>query len=101
MSFGVSQSKSNFSDYTKNSKKFIPVERNEKLNRWINFFHDLLDDKKVSRIGILKHWYSRGLENEEIKIRKTQRISINEVNPDLLLNLYEDILYEIFPSYNF
>ncbi len=85
----------------KNSKKFIPVERNERLNRWIHFFHEILDDKKVSHIGILKHWYSRGLENEEIKIRKTQRISINEVNPDLLLNLYEDTLYEIFPIYNF
>ncbi len=85
----------------KTNKKINPLERNEKLDRWINFLHDLLDDKKVSRIGILKHWYSRGLIDEEIKIRKTQRISISEVNSDLILNLDEDILYEIFPIYNF
>jgi len=83
------------------SKKFNPIERNEKLDRWVNFLHDLLGDKKVSRIAILKHWYSRGLEDETIKIGKTQKISIDEVNHDLLLNLYEDTLYEIFPIYNF
>ena len=85
----------------KHRKKFNPIERNEKLNRWINFLHDLLDNKTVSHIGLLKHWYTRGLENEDIKIKNTQKISINKVTPDFLLNIEEDLLYEFLTIYQF
>ena len=85
----------------KKSKRVNPLERDEKLNRWINFLHDLLNNKSVSRIGILKHWYTSGLKDEEITIKKTEKITINQVTPDLFLNLSEDTLYEFFPIYNF
>ncbi|MFX1456559.1 MAG: hypothetical protein ACFFDB_14380 [Promethearchaeota archaeon] len=83
------------------NKKYTPTEMNLKLCRWTNFLHELLDKKKVSRIGLLKHWYVRGLEEEEIKIVKTEQIGIKQVNSDLLLHLSEDILYEFLPSYDF
>jgi hypothetical protein len=89
------------SKHEKSSEKFIPAERKVRLDRWGNFLHDLLDNKKVSRIGLLKHWYTMGLTDEEIKIRKTEKIVINQVTPDLLLNLSEDVLYEFFPIYDF
>lgn len=85
----------------KSNEKFTPTEIRVKLGRWSNFLHDLLDNKKVTRIGLLKHWYTGGLEKEEIKIRKTKKIVINQVTPELLLNLSEDILYEFFPVYDF
>jgi hypothetical protein len=85
----------------KSGKKFSPSERKERINRWFNFLHDLLDNKSVSRIGILKHWYTGGLEDEDITIMKTEKITINQVTPDLFLNLYEDTLYEFFPIYDF
>lgn len=85
----------------KSGKKLVPAERIKLLNRWVNFLHDLLDNKKVSRIGILKHWYTNGLEDEEITIMKTEKFTINQVTLDLILNLYEDTLYEFFLVYNF
>ncbi|MBY8984698.1 MAG: hypothetical protein KGD65_06515 [Candidatus Lokiarchaeota archaeon] len=86
----------------KNSnEKFTPTERKERIIRWVNFLHNLLDNKNVLRIGLLKHWYTGGLKDEEIKIKKTEKIAINQVTPELLLNLSEDILYEFFPIYDY
>ncbi|MFX0028307.1 MAG: hypothetical protein ACFE8B_03790 [Candidatus Hermodarchaeota archaeon] len=82
-------------------KKLSPLERKNETERWIQFLNDLIGNKIVSRIGILKHWYEKGLEDEEIKISKTQKITINTLSSDLLLNLSEDTLYEFFPVYKF
>lgn len=82
-------------------RSFIQNETKNETDRWISFIHKLLDNQMVSRIGLLKHWYTRGLENENIKIKNTQKISINGVTPDFLLNLEEDILYEFLPIYQY
>ncbi len=80
-------------------KKLTPLEEKEEINRWLDLLHGLLDSKKVSRIGLLKHWYTRGLHDEEILINRTEKVQINAVTSDFLLNLEEDVLYEFFPSY--
>jgi len=49
-------------------KILTPMEIGKENKRWVCFLHDLLETKKVSRIGILKHWYKLGLENEDLKI---------------------------------
>jgi hypothetical protein len=85
----------------KTGKKLTPIEIKNQTDRWINFLHDLLDNKTVSRIGFLKHWYNKGLDDEKIQIKETKKISINEITPDYLLNLEEDVLYEFLPIYNF
>ncbi|MFX1344919.1 MAG: hypothetical protein ACFFAI_07405 [Promethearchaeota archaeon] len=85
----------------KTGKKLTPIELKEQTDRWINFLHDLLDNKIVPRVGILKHWYNRGLKNEKIDIKITKKISINEITQEYLLNLEEDVLYEFLPVYDF
>ncbi|MFW9874194.1 MAG: hypothetical protein ACFFG0_13895 [Candidatus Thorarchaeota archaeon] len=85
----------------KTGKKLSSMEIKERTNRWISFLHDLLDNKIVLRIGVLKHWYNRGLEEEKINIKKTKKISINEITSDYLLTLEEDVLYEFLPVYSF
>ena len=77
------------------------MERDEEIKRWMEFLHSLLDPKIVSRIGLLKHWYNKGLQNEEIIIKRTERVEVNDISPELLLNLEEDVLYEFFLSYGF
>ena len=49
-------------------KKLTPMERDEEIIRWLRFLHSLLNKQKVARVGLLKHWYDRGLQNEEITI---------------------------------
>ncbi|MFX1278621.1 MAG: hypothetical protein ACFFA3_04340 [Promethearchaeota archaeon] len=85
----------------KSGKKLSPIERKNETERWMKFLHDLLDNKFVSRIGLIKHWYEQGLEYDQIEILKTQKILINDLKPDLLLNMSEDILYEFIPDYNY
>ena len=82
-------------------KKLTPMEIDEKIKRWLDFVRSLLDDKKASRIGLLKHWYDKGLQTEEVTLTRTEKINIDKITPEFLLNLEEDVLYEFFPTYSF
>ena len=82
-------------------KKLTPMEIDEKIKRWLDFVRSLLDDKKASRIELLKHWYDKGLQTEEVTLTRTEKINIDKITPEFLLNLEEDVLYEFFPTYSF
>ena len=76
-------------------------ERHLDIERWTNFILEIINSKKVSRIGILKHWYRYGLNDEEIILKRTVKSFIDEVKPELLLKLEEDVLYEFCSQYKF
>lgn len=76
--------------------KYWPEFRNQQATRWINFLRQLLDTGLISRVGILIHWYNGGLDSEQIEIKKTQRINIESISAEVLMNLKEDVLYEFF-----
>jgi len=77
-----------------------PMEIHQEIDNWMIFLHTLLNMAKIERIGLLKHWYITGLVSEEIRIKKTETIRSIEINPDLLLNLEEDVLYEFFATHS-
>jgi len=83
------------------SKRSI-TEKEQQLdvNRWINLIDDLINSKEVTRIGLLKHWYKYGLQNEDLT-KKNVKLHIDELTSDILLNMEEDVLYEFFPRYKF
>ncbi|MFX0087857.1 MAG: hypothetical protein ACFFAU_19550 [Candidatus Hodarchaeota archaeon] len=81
--------------------KLTPLERKNKIQRWIDFIHSILESKQVKRIGILKHWYDKGLENEDFNIKQKKIVKVNELNEDLLLNMEEGVLYEFIPIYKY
>ena len=76
--------------------KYWPDFRNQQATRWINFLRELLDTRLTFRVGILIHWYNGGLDSEEIEIKKTQRVNVESINAEVLMNLKEDVLYEFF-----
>ena len=76
-------------------------ERQFDINRWVNFILEIINSNKATRIGILKHWYRYGLHDEEITIKRTVKSYIDEVKPEFLLELEEDVLYKFFPRYKF
>jgi len=82
-------------------KKLTPMEIDKETERWLDFLRSLLDNKKASRIGLLKHWYEKGLQTEEITLTRTEKINIDKISPEFLLNLEEDVLYEFLPTYSF
>lgn len=81
----------------KGHDNLIPIEKDIEINNWINFLTQLLGKNKLTRVGILKHWYSKGLSNEVFLIKNTERISVKELNSGMLLNLEDDVLYEFHP----
>ena len=77
-------------------KKWWPELQRKKADEWINFLNELLEVKSVSRVGLLKHWYQGNLDSEEIKIRETKRLDLNQALFDDLLKMDEDVLYEFY-----
>ncbi len=81
----------------KGHDNLTPIEKDIEINNWINFLTVILSKNKLTRVGILKHWYSKGLSNEVFLIKNTERISVKELNFSILLNLEDDVLYEFHP----
>ena len=77
-------------------RKTWPELINKQATHWINFIREIFNTSKTSRLGLLKHWYSGGLESEEILIKETQKVNIQDISVYLLSHLDEDILYEFF-----
>ncbi len=80
-----------------NKPSITENERQLDIERWKNFIYDLINSKEVFRIGLLKHWYKYGIQNEEFFVKKTVKLSKDEITSEILLNLEEDVLYEFFP----
>ncbi len=38
-----------------------PIEKDVEINNWISFLGGILNINKIPRVGLLKHWYSKGL----------------------------------------
>ena len=76
-------------------------ERQLDIERWSNFIMDIINSKEVSRIGILKHWYRYGLQEEEITLIRREKLYVDEIKSEFLLNLEENVLYEFFPRYEY
>ncbi len=86
--------KNKLTDVNPKFKKLTEVEKRIKYERWEGLLKSLLTEKNVDRVGILKHWYSKNLENEEIRIIKRRIVKFAEVCEDFLLHLKEDVLYD-------
>lgn len=79
----------------KNKLKILTEHEKElECDRWLHFIEAIIYEGKVLRFGILKHWYTHSLKDEEIDIKVTQKINVGNLNRDLLLTLEEDFLYE-------
>ncbi len=78
-------------------KKYItPMERENEITKWLNFFHEIVNLESISRVGLLKHWYNFTLENEKIILKRIEKVDLNDINKEFLLDLEEDVLYEFF-----
>lgn len=85
----------------KRAKKFTPNELELEIKRWFNFLRSINSTNKITRIGIMKHWYDNSLDTEDFVIKEKQSINLNKIDKNFLLNLEEDILYEFYiPSQN-
>src|SRR5690606_37863581 len=65
------------------------------IQNWMSYLKNLFNHMPINSFGLLLHWYKADVETEKIKINERIRIKITEVTESTLLNINEDILYEI------
>jgi len=65
----------------------------EVLSNYVAFFKSL--SYCENSILLLKHWYSGNVETESICNLKNVRIHVDELDERFLLNIEDDVLYEI------
>lgn len=61
--------------------------------RWAELFTTVLTSKAATSIGLLLHWYKRGVENERFDNLKAQSLTKDELSPEFLGKIEEDVLY--------
>ena len=69
------------------------VNEHANLKKWQGFILKLLDTTKMKQFGILLHWYSHGVHNEEIAITKRITVPKSRFSAQTLLEMEEDTLY--------
>lgn len=62
--------------------------------QWVELLGDVLGSGETSRIGLLLHWYRGSVESERIELRGREQVVITEANPELLMLMDDDVLYE-------
>jgi len=66
----------------------------QELNQWVRFITDVLKSGYAPRIGLLLHMYHGSIESERISILRRERVKLEELTPDLLMRIKEDVVYE-------
>ncbi len=97
---GWTQTKINrwLNDKKKNDEKIeqdnanLLNEKSFELENWIGFFQALFSKPDIEYFGLMLHWYSKGLENENIKIIQQRKISYKKLTVIDLKTLVEDNL---------
>jgi hypothetical protein len=54
----------------------------------------LLESGYTRRLGLLLHWYHGSVDNERINILGKEKIKIQELKPEQLMKMKEDVIYE-------
>jgi hypothetical protein len=68
------------------------------LARWREFVSTFLSSGFAKRLGILMHMYSGRLEDEQIRIKRIERLSLSKELDHELLGMDEDVLYMVSKS---
>jgi len=69
-------------------------DRLAEAQEWVDFLKEVVGHKEFSRFGLLLHWYRGGPESEKIQIKDIDVISSQNLAPEVLINIREDILYQ-------
>jgi hypothetical protein len=69
----------------------------QELDRWVAFLNELLKSGHARRFGLLLHSYQGSIESEPIHIQRREKLRLADLNPERLMKVEEDVLYEVVP----
>lgn len=64
------------------------------LEQWVDFINGVLKSGCTSSLGLLLHMYQGGVEGERLDLLGKERIKLADLNPERLMRMKEDVLYE-------
>jgi hypothetical protein len=65
------------------------------LESWARLLRDLAGSPGVGSVGLLLHAYAGDLADETVAIRRVETIRAAELEPGVLANVEEDVLYRV------
>ncbi len=65
------------------------------IQRWVGFINELFAKTKITKFGLMLHWYKGSVVSEKIKILNRVKIKSNDFNDQTLLQIKEDTIYFI------
>ncbi len=73
-------------------QKLHDAQRSE-FAAWQAFIPEVINSGATPSLGVLLHWYKRGVSDESFAIRRRQTLPLTETDLDILWGLERDILY--------
>jgi hypothetical protein len=70
-------------------------KQDAELRQWREFINALLSGGFTERLGLLLHMYNGRLEDEQIRIKRIECLSLSEQFDNALLVMDEDVLYMV------
>jgi hypothetical protein len=61
--------------------------------QWAEFLRTVLTRKAAISIGLLLHWYKRGVENERFSVLECQSLAKYDLTAEFLARIDEDVFY--------
>lgn len=77
------------------NQQAVRSKNDAELAQWREFISAMFSDTITKRLGLLIHMYNGTLEDEQIQIKRINRISLSEQFENKLLEMEEDVLYMI------
>ena len=74
--------------------EFLAQGGSPELDGWVAFLNAVLKFGQARRIGLLLHWYRRGIRSERINIKGREKLTLSEVTAERLMKMKEDVVYE-------
>lgn len=64
-----------------------------RAEEWVSFLKEVVNHPDLREFGLLLHFYKTGPSRENVKLKGSRSIGIDEVSPIFLMNIEEDMLY--------
>lgn len=87
------QDKQNGQARSQDRQRRVTANSDWASQQWSKFILASLDEGLATSIGLLLHWYRRGVEDESLKNLTPAWVSASDLTPQFLLNVAEDVLY--------
>lgn len=87
------ESKQQMQDRAADSETRQLAQSRALMRSWLNYFEALFQTTATRTFGLLLHFYSKGPDNEHLRLLSRRTIPLPDLTEDTLLMMEDDVLY--------